>query len=103
MGATNKKRKKGSWPGKIWFWLWRSVVGFLVLSCLWVIALRFINPPTTILMIQRSLTKDDSGNYRKIRHTWVDYEQLSDHLKRAAIASEDAHFMMHRGFDVEAI
>lgn len=98
-----KKKNKRSIIGRIWFWLWRFAVGFVVLSCLWVVALRFINPPTTVLMIQRGLTKGHSGEYGWIRHQWVAYEQISDHLKRAAIASEDAHFMSHHGFDVEAI
>lgn len=54
-------------------------------------------------MMQRSLAKDDNGNRHRIQHTWLDYEQISDHLKRAAIASEDARFMSHKGFDMEAI
>jgi monofunctional biosynthetic peptidoglycan transglycosylase len=35
--------------------------------------------------------------------TWADYEQISDHLKRAVIASEDAGFNDHRGADFEAM
>ncbi len=38
-----------------------------------------------------------------IRHKWVDYEHISNHLKRAVIASEDANFMMHTGVEWEAI
>ena len=34
---------------------------------------------------------------------WVAYPQLSDHLKRAVIASEDATFATHGGVDWEAI
>jgi monofunctional glycosyltransferase len=34
---------------------------------------------------------------------WVAYPQLSDHLKRAVIASEDASFVEHGGVDWEAI
>ncbi len=35
--------------------------------------------------------------------TWVDYEQMSVHLKRAVIASEDAGFTSHAGVDWEAM
>jgi len=101
--ARSQNKIKQSFVGRIWFWLWRIVLGFVVITCLWVIALRFINPPTTVLMIQRGLTKGYSGEYGMIQHEWVSYERISDHLKRAAIASEDAHFMSHHGFDVEAI
>lgn len=101
--ATRKKTKKTNWQGKVWRVMWRSIAAFLIITCMWVGVLRFINPPITFLMIQRSLTKDDSGNYRKIRQEWMDYDELSDNLKRAAIAAEDANFMTHFGFDINAI
>jgi monofunctional glycosyltransferase len=34
---------------------------------------------------------------------WVDYDQISPHLKRAVIASEDAAFAEHAGVDWDAI
>ncbi|MCZ2290915.1 MAG: monofunctional biosynthetic peptidoglycan transglycosylase [Burkholderiales bacterium] len=34
---------------------------------------------------------------------WVDYAQISNHLKRAVIASEDAEFAAHGGVDWDAI
>ena len=37
------------------------------------------------------------------RQQWVPYSQLSDHLKRAVIASEDATFVEHDGVDIEAL
>ncbi len=37
------------------------------------------------------------------RQQWVPYAQISDHLKRAVIASEDAGFAHHRGVEWEAI
>jgi monofunctional glycosyltransferase len=38
-----------------------------------------------------------------LKHQWVEYEKISDHLKRAVIASEDAKFTDHEGFDWEGI
>lgn len=38
-----------------------------------------------------------------IRHKWVDSEDISDHLKRALLAGEDAKFTQHHGFDWEGI
>lgn len=35
--------------------------------------------------------------------TWVDYDRISVHLKRAVIASEDAEFADHAGVDWDAI
>jgi monofunctional biosynthetic peptidoglycan transglycosylase len=38
-----------------------------------------------------------------ILHTWVAYEDISDHIKRAVISSEDADFEYHDGVDWDAI
>ena len=37
------------------------------------------------------------------RQQWVPYEQISDHLKRAVIASEDGSFVNHDGVDWDAL
>ena len=39
----------------------------------------------------------------KWRQEWMPYDEISDHLKRAVIASEDASFNEHEGVDVEAL
>ena len=39
----------------------------------------------------------------KWRQEWVPYEDISDNLKKAVIASEDASFIEHEGVDVEAL
>jgi monofunctional biosynthetic peptidoglycan transglycosylase len=39
----------------------------------------------------------------ELKHKWVSYDQISNHLKRAVIASEDAKFIDHEGVDWEAI
>ncbi len=44
----------------------------------------------------------DRGQLRW-RQQWVDYDQISDHLKRAVIASEDDSFAWHEGVDWDAM
>ena len=39
----------------------------------------------------------------ELRHKWVSYASISNNLKRALIASEDAKFVDHEGFDWEGI
>ena len=39
----------------------------------------------------------------KWRQQWVPYSDMSDNLKRAVIASEDASFTEHEGVDIEAL
>jgi len=40
-----------------------------------------------------------AGESVKCYHKWVPYNEISDHLKRAVIASEDQRFFQHNGFD----
>lgn len=110
--ATKRRRKKrvkiqkypfSSIRNKYLRWGTRMVVFFFILTTAWVAVLRFMNPPITWLMVQRGLERKSDGKEWKLTKTWVAYEALSDNLKRAAIAGEDARFMEHRGFDREAI
>jgi monofunctional glycosyltransferase len=56
------------------------------------------NPSSTAFM-DRYLEKPGA----KVRHDWVPYSRISEHLKRAVVAAEDAKFLDHEGFDWEAI
>lgn len=61
------------------------------------------NPSSTAFMdanIKRLTAVDPNA---KLKHAWVPYEKVSDHLKRALIVAEDAKFSEHEGFDWEAI
>lgn len=79
------------------------VVFFFAFTVVWVALLRFINPPITWLMVLRSIELQREGGDKQLTKAWVAYDALSDNLKRAAIAGEDARFMTHWGFDREAI
>lgn len=63
----------------------------------WVLVYRFVEPPSTILMMQRA------AEGQTIRHYPVPLNRISPHLVRALIAGEDARFCTHEGFDIEAI
>lgn len=82
--------------GKILLW-------FVLVSVLWVLAYRFINPPITFLMIQRNWERKADGKLPKIEKEWVKFEDISDNMKRAAVSAEDQLFLQHMGFDVKAM
>ena len=44
----------------------------------------------------------EKGSFRW-RQQWVDYDDISDHLKRAVIASEDDGFLFHDGVEWDAL
>lgn len=80
------------------------ISGLVVLSILVVLMMRWINPPTSSFMIQRSLTAwwNEEENF-ELHHEWTDYREISPYIKMAVITSEDQRFPDHWGFDFEAI
>jgi len=57
------------------------------------------NPSATAFMERYA----EQAGAKPVRQTWVPYARISEHLKRAVVAAEDAKFLDHEGFDWEAI
>ncbi len=74
-------------------------IGFLVVTFLWVLTYRYINPPISTMMLHQSLQNDEEG----LQYTWVDIEEINIHLPISIIAGEDQLFLKHSGFDLVAI
>jgi monofunctional biosynthetic peptidoglycan transglycosylase len=90
----------------LWYWIWRIVGAlllFLLLYQLWIFAhiAWWVNhnPSTSAFMDQRLLMMQSKHPDAELRHQWVPYAKISNNLKRAMIASEDAKFVDHEGFD----
>ncbi len=82
-----------------------TVIILLVLTTILpVLLLRWMGPPTSSFMIQRSFSAwlNDRKGF-KIRYKWVDIKEISPHALIAVIASEDQKFPYHWGFDSESI
>lgn len=89
-------KRLGRLIGKVILW-------FVLVSIIWVLAYRFINPPITLLMIMRNIERKSDGKPFKTDKKWVDFKEMSNNMKRAAIAGEDQKFVHHMGFDMTAI
>jgi len=61
------------------------------------------NPGSTSFMEARLEQLRQKDRSAKLKHQWLPYEAMPAHLKRAVVASEDAKFVGHEGFDWEAI
>lgn len=61
------------------------------------------NPTDTAFMRARLDTLREKDPRATLAQTWVPYERISPHLKRAIVAAEDAKFLAHEGFDWEGI
>ena len=81
----------------------RAIIYFFLFSILSVIILRFIPVYFTPLMGIRTIEQIRDKKSPRLLHTWVGYDEISDNLKRAVIASEDQLFFEHKGFDKKQI
>ncbi len=79
------------------------VVLFFSTTILAVVAYRFIPVYFTPLMFIRCFQQVADGNSIILHHHWVSIDKISPHMPVAVIASEDARFLRHHGFDFEAI
>jgi len=79
------------------------VIFFVGLSVLWVLLYRYVNPPFTWLMITRGFERRSAGKDWKMDKKWVDFDDIADPMKRAAVAAEDQKFLDHYGFDFKAM
>ncbi|MFW2354955.1 monofunctional biosynthetic peptidoglycan transglycosylase [Hydrogenophaga sp.] len=93
--------------GRWLLWMLLAGVALQVFFALRIAAMVAIDPTSTAFMRseawrvgQESMTTDKTWRWS---HQWVAGEQISPHLKRAVIASEDAGFLEHGGVDWEAI
>ncbi|WP_051901405.1 monofunctional biosynthetic peptidoglycan transglycosylase [Methylotenera sp. L2L1] len=82
-------------------------VAFVLLYQVWIFLhicwwIKF-NPSSSAFMEDRLEIIQEKRPEAELKHKWVDYERISNNLKRAVIASEDAKFLDHEGFDWDGI
>ncbi|MDR1311760.1 MAG: monofunctional biosynthetic peptidoglycan transglycosylase [Burkholderiaceae bacterium] len=61
------------------------------------------NPESTRFMRQQLSVLRQKNPRAQLKHKWVPYNRISIHLKKAVIASEDAHFSEHEGVDWDGL
>ena len=79
------------------------VVLFFSTTILAVVAYRFIPVYVTPLMFIRCFQQVADGESFTLHHHWVSMDKISPHMPVAVMASEDARFLKHHGFDFNAI
>jgi monofunctional glycosyltransferase len=81
-----------------------AVFGWVLVTCVAVLLLRWIHPFTSAYMLEARLHATASGDLRfRTDFEWVDLEHISPHAAIAVIASEDQQFPFHAGFDFKSI
>lgn len=84
-----------------------ALVAAFVLYNLWVfghvVYWRDHNPSASSFMNERLAKMQADDPDAELSQRWVPYAKISPNLKRALIASEDARFVDHEGFDWDGI
>jgi monofunctional biosynthetic peptidoglycan transglycosylase len=88
---------KNNLLNRLWKKLKRIALWIFVLHLLYIIALRWVNPPITITQ----LTNWVQGH--GLKRDYVDFENMSPNIRLAVMASEDQLFPDHNGFDIKSI
>jgi len=88
---------------KLFKWIFKAAVAFVVLSVFSVIVFRWVPVPFTPLMLIRNMEQWSKGEKAPFEHDWVSIDKISPNLGKAVIVSEDQKFMGHFGFDIEAM
>jgi monofunctional glycosyltransferase len=85
-------------------WVWRAAFGVLALTVLPVVALRWLPPPASAVMLEQRIGRVVRGEpARPIRYRWTTWSHIAPALRLAVVAAEDQKFPQHWGFDFDAI
>jgi len=78
-------------------------LGLALLSAVQVALLRWIDPPTSTVMLLRSLELRSEGRESVLDHRWRPASQIAPALAISVVAAEDQGFPRHSGFDTASI
>jgi len=96
--AVKAKRPRSIWRRILWGLAALAIAAYVVCGIA-LVALKWINPPTTVVQIERRTEAlIQRRPYRK-RYTFVPLSRISKELQHAVIASEDERFYEHHGID----
>ncbi len=99
-------KKRGARPlwKKIFFFGFKVFFAIFCFTLIQVVAFKYLNPPFTVNMVYEwAISKIEKKTYAFPRYEWQDINDISPHLRKAVIASEDQRFLSHHGFDLEEL
>jgi monofunctional biosynthetic peptidoglycan transglycosylase len=80
-----------------WGWIKRIFFFLLISHLVYMLLLKWIDPPVTITQIV-NMTEGEG-----LQRDYVSYDEMGENIKLAVISSEDQLFPEHNGFDVKSI
>ena len=97
MGA-GRKRKRG-WFRAILTWVATLIAVFYLVSLAALVALRWVDPPVTMVQAQRRIEAWVRHKPYTRRQQWAPLGRIAGDLQHAVIAAEDGRFFQHHGID----
>ena len=90
------------------FWRWLgwmalALLGLQLFFVLRIASMAWLAPESTAFQRSEMWQQWKDGAERPWQQHWVDYAEISDHLKRAVLTSEDDQFTAHSGVRWDAI
>ena len=91
------KQKKRSFLRRLFTWTWKALLLMFISSTIYLLLCIWLMPVITPTQLSNYL-----AGYG-LKRDYVDWNEISPHVKLAAIASEDQLFPVHGGFDWKAM
>ena len=92
-----------SLPARLARWVAIALFATATASVVVVAGFRWLPVPMTAFMMQERIAAGSDPAPLRQRNQWVPWSRISRHAAVAAIAAEDQKFLVHDGFDFEAI
>ena len=94
-----KRRKKARTPlRRILRFVAATIAAFMFASLLLVVAMRWLDPPLSAVMLQRQISEGAPQS-----HEWMPIEEIDRYAALAVVAAEDQRFPEHWGFDLDQV
>lgn len=100
---SKKSSQKNGFKSKIFSFVKKAIIYFLVTSILSTVLLKFIPVIFTPTMLQRKISAIINGEDSAIYYEWKSYDNISKEAALAVVAAEDQFFPIHNGFDFKAM
>ncbi len=102
-GRATRPRRPRHWVVRILRAFVLAFVGYFVACTLLLVAYRWVPPPATTVQLQRTVEAALAGEPLRYRYRPVSADEQDADIRHAVVASEDARFYTHGGFDFEEI
>ncbi len=96
-------QQERGWISRIFRFAIALLIAIYAFWFLALVAMKFVDPPTTGVQIQRRIEAWFGNKPYHKREKFVSLAHISPNLQHAVIAAEDGHFYQHHGVDWEQV